>query len=83
MCGVLCVVFGCFSFLGFGIDVFRIRKKLYIVYVDIRLFCSYRKTEMKNNRNIEEIRWQVVKAMLDDFPALRGKVKSYIEKAEN
>lgn len=38
---------------------------------------------MKGNRNIEEIRWQVVKAMLDDFPELRGKVKSYIEKEEN
>ena len=64
-------------------NVFRIRKKLYIVYAVIRFLCSYRKPEMKNNRNIEEIRWQVVKAMLDDFPALRGKVKSYIEKAEN
>jgi hypothetical protein len=38
---------------------------------------------MKSTRNIEEIRWQVLKAMLDDFPSLRGKVKSYIEKAEN
>jgi hypothetical protein len=38
---------------------------------------------MKNTHKIEEIRWQVVKAMLDDFPALKGKVKSYIEKAEN
>ena len=38
---------------------------------------------MKSHHDIEEIRWQVVKAMLDDFPALRGKVKGYIEKAEN
>jgi len=38
---------------------------------------------MKSHHNIEEIRWQVVKAMLDDFPALRGKVKNYIKKAEN
>ena len=74
---------GVFLFLGFGMNVFRIRKKLYIVYVDIRLFCSYRKSAMKHIHNVEEIRWQVVKAMLDDFPALRGKVKSYIEKAEN
>ncbi|MEM3874215.1 MAG: hypothetical protein QXU45_03695 [Candidatus Bathyarchaeia archaeon] len=26
----------------------------------------------------DEIRWQVVKAMLDEFPALREKVKAYI-----
>jgi hypothetical protein len=38
---------------------------------------------MKIHHNTEEIRWQVVKAMLDDFPVLRKKVKSYIEKAEN
>jgi len=38
---------------------------------------------MKRNSSIEEIRWQVLKAMLDDFPSLRGKVKSYFEKAEN
>jgi hypothetical protein len=63
--------------------IFRVGKKLYIVYADIRVFCSYRKPNMKRNSSIEEIRWQVVKAMLDDFPSLRGKVKSYIEKAEN
>jgi len=28
----------------------------------------------------DEIRWQVVKAMLDEFPNLREKVKNYIEK---
>jgi hypothetical protein len=38
---------------------------------------------MKSVRNVDEIRWQVVKAMLDDFPELRGKVKSYVEKADN
>ncbi len=38
---------------------------------------------MKSVQNVEEIRWQVVKAMLDDFPALRGRVKSYVEKAKN
>jgi hypothetical protein len=26
----------------------------------------------------EEIRWQVIKAMLDEFPTLREKVKSYL-----
>jgi len=30
----------------------------------------------------DEIRWQVIKAMLDEFPALREKVKAYIEKQQ-
>jgi hypothetical protein len=29
--------------------------------------------------NIEKVRWLVVKAMLDDFPALRRKVKDYVQ----
>jgi len=33
---------------------------------------------MKTCQNIEEIRWQVVKAMLDDFPSLRRKIKEYV-----
>ncbi|MEM3617055.1 MAG: hypothetical protein QXN95_02175 [Candidatus Bathyarchaeia archaeon] len=28
----------------------------------------------------DEIRWQVIKAMLDEFPNLRERVKVYIEK---
>lgn len=63
--------------------MFRVGKKVYIVYADIRFWCVNRKPEMKSHHNTEELRWQVVKAMLDDFPALRKKVKSYIEKAEN
>jgi hypothetical protein len=31
----------------------------------------------------EEFRWQVVKAMLDEFPNLKGKVKAYIEETGN
>jgi hypothetical protein len=38
---------------------------------------------MKSHQNTEEIRWQVIKAMLDDFPELRKKVKNYIEKTKN
>ena len=38
---------------------------------------------MKNRCDKEEIRWQVVKAMLDEFPILRQKVKNYIKAAEN
>lgn len=30
----------------------------------------------------DEIRWQVVKAMLDEFPNLREKVKNYIEEKQ-
>ena len=36
---------------------------------------------MTNHHNVEEIRWQVMKAMLDDFPELKGKVKSYVAEA--
>ncbi|MEM2440114.1 MAG: hypothetical protein QXJ77_02730 [Candidatus Bathyarchaeia archaeon] len=32
--------------------------------------------------NSDEIRWQVVKAMLDEFPTLREKVKRYIEERQ-
>jgi hypothetical protein len=38
---------------------------------------------MKNYHEKEEIRWQVVKAMLDEFPTLKKNVRSYIEKTEN
>jgi hypothetical protein len=38
---------------------------------------------MKNFRDKEEVRWQVVKSMLDEFPTLRKKVRSYIKTAEN
>jgi hypothetical protein len=36
---------------------------------------------MTNHQNVEEIRWQVMKAMLDDFPELKDKVKSYVAEA--
>jgi len=32
-------------------------------------------TQSKN----EEIRWQVIKAMLDEFPTLKEKVKRYLK----
>jgi hypothetical protein len=35
------------------------------------------------NNSKEEIRWQVVKAMLDEFPPLRKKVRNYVKTAEN
>jgi hypothetical protein len=38
---------------------------------------------MENYQDKEEIRWQVVKAMLDEFPTLRQKVKNYVRTAKN
>ena len=38
---------------------------------------------MTDHNSSEEVRWQVVKAMLDDFPSLRKKVKSYVLKFES
>jgi hypothetical protein len=34
---------------------------------------------MKTHMGNEELRWQVVKAMIDEFPALKSKVKTYLE----
>jgi len=34
---------------------------------------------MNTRSKIEEIRWQVIKAMLIEFPALKERVKSYLE----
>ncbi|MEM2099024.1 MAG: hypothetical protein QXU99_04675 [Candidatus Bathyarchaeia archaeon] len=37
---------------------------------------------MKVQCDVEEIRWQVVKAMLDDFPELRDRIRNYMKKPE-
>lgn len=34
-----------------------------------------------NSRN-EEIRWQVIKAMLAEFPTLTERIKNYLEKRQ-
>ncbi len=34
---------------------------------------------MGDKQKNEEIRWQVIKVMLDEFPALKKKVKSYLD----
>jgi hypothetical protein len=34
---------------------------------------------MNTRSKTEEIRWQVLKAMLNEFPALKERVKSYLE----
>jgi hypothetical protein len=35
--------------------------------------------EMSTHSKNEEIRWQVIKAMLDEFPTLKEKVKRYLK----
>ncbi|MEM2466873.1 MAG: hypothetical protein QXZ47_06260 [Candidatus Bathyarchaeia archaeon] len=35
---------------------------------------------MSHRQKNDEIRWQVIKLMLDEFPTLREKVKAYIER---
>jgi hypothetical protein len=49
--------------------------KVYIVYCYV-IFG----TQMRKRGENDEIRWQVIKAMLNEFPTLREKVKAYIEK---
>jgi len=34
---------------------------------------------MTTNSKNDEIRWQVIKAILDEFPTLKEKVKNYLE----
>lgn len=34
-----------------------------------------------NSKN-EEIRWQVIKALLDEFPTLKEKVKNYLKETQ-
>jgi hypothetical protein len=37
---------------------------------------------MNTRSKTEEIRWQVIKAMLNEFPALKEKVKSYLKERQ-
>jgi len=50
--------------------------KVYMVYC----YTLYRMFEKMSARSrSEEIRWQVMKAMLDEFPTLKEKVKKYLK----
>ena len=50
--------------------------KVYMVYY----YTLYRMSEKMSARSkSEEIRWQVMKAMLDEFPTLKEKVKQYLK----
>jgi len=51
--------------------------KAYIVYYYM-IFRELRNMDI-NSRN-EEIRWQVIKAMLDEFPTLKERIKNYLKK---
>jgi hypothetical protein len=37
---------------------------------------------MNTRSKTEEIRWQVIKAMLNEFPVLKEKVKNYLEEGQ-
>jgi len=53
-------------------------------FLEIKVYMAYCYTlyglseKMSVRSKSEEIRWQVVKAMLDEFPALKVKVKKYL-----
>ena len=53
--------------------------KAYIVYCYTILKVPNSMTAGSKN---QEIRWQVIKAMLDEFPALKEKVKDYLVRQE-
>ena len=50
------------------------RRQTYIIYCVI----IYARQRMKSQVVTEGIRWQVIKAMLDEFPALREKAMEYL-----
>lgn len=37
---------------------------------------------MNTDSRAEEIRWQVIKAVLDEFPVLKEKVRTYLEEEQ-
>jgi hypothetical protein len=37
---------------------------------------------MNSQSKIEEIRWQIVEAMLNEFPTLKEKVKKYLKESQ-
>ena len=38
---------------------------------------------MDKNLRDAEIRWQVIKAMLEEFPTLKGKARNYLKEQES
>jgi len=59
-----------------GIFVFEVKAYYCVALHTIWVHMNLR------GENSDEIRWQVVKAMLDEFPTLRERVKRYIEERQ-
>jgi hypothetical protein len=53
--------------------------KAYIVYCYTILKVP---NSMNTDPKSQEIRWQVIKAMLDEFPTLKEKVRDYLNRQE-
>jgi hypothetical protein len=53
--------------------------KVYMVYCYTILKVP---NSMTADSKSQEIRWQVIKAMLDEFPALKEKVRNYLNNKE-
>jgi len=49
--------------------------KAYIEYC----YMLYERLKMKKQLETEEVRWQILKAMLDEFPSLKKKVERYLK----
>ncbi len=49
-----------------------------MVYCDV----IYVRLLMKSAAKSEEIRWQVLKAMLDEFPSLKARTRDYLREQE-
>lgn len=59
----------------------ELKTKTYIVYCYTIL--STRSNKMSAQQKNEEIRWQVIKAMLEEFPTLKQQVKAYLKKHDS
>jgi hypothetical protein len=53
-------------------------RQVYMMYCDV----IYVRLAMKPAAKNEEIRWQVLKAMLDEFPSLKSKTREYLQEKE-
>jgi hypothetical protein len=73
----------CVGLWGFFLGCFGLGKRFIYCIVCHKISVIKSGKKMKNHRDKEEIRWQVVKAMLDEFPTLRQKVRNYVKTAEN
>jgi len=57
----------------------------YISLVEVKVYMVYCYTlygmseKMSARSTSEEIRWQVIKSMLDEFPTLKEKVRKYLK----